>query len=113
MKINWPSVLYFWNVIAWAALIVFLADLAGLGSGGKNEDMWGYICHDESVEHKFMCMVDYDIVGILCAIFVLIFSTYKLAPIYKKQLIVTPLEGLFAALLGWPILRLLIYTIFI
>ncbi len=93
MKIKWSFVLYFWNVIAWAALFVLLIDLAALDHIGKYEEIWWKFCHDAIDKSKFACMVDYDVIGIFCAIFVLIFSTYKLAPIYKKQLIVTPLEG--------------------
>ena len=96
-------------IILWGALCVFLIDLSAMERINKYDEVWWFRCHDLSKETRLLCMIDHNVAGIVVSLAVLMFLTYKLMPIYKKQLLWTPLLGLLTALFIWPIIQAILY----
>lgn len=111
MKINWQNTMYCNAVALWGALFVFLIDLSAMGRIAKYDAVWWGFCHDLSEKSRFLCVVKHDVVGIICALVGLLFLTYKLVPVYKTQLLWTPLAGLLVGIFVWPIIQSVFYII--
>lgn len=111
MKSKKHIVMYCTAMILWGALFVFLIDLSAMGRIAKYDEVWWYLCSDLSEKSRFLCMVNHDVIGIICALAGLIFLTYKLVPVYKKQLLWTPLAGLLIGVFVWPIIQSLLYIL--
>ena len=109
MKIDWKKTMYYNATILWAALFVFLMDLSAMGRIAKYDEVWWCFCSDLAEQSKYLCMVKYDVIGIICALVGLLFLAYKLVPVYKTQLLWTPLAGLLMGIFVWPIIQSLLY----
>ena len=87
MKANWSRFMYYNLIILWGTLCVLLIDLSAMERIDKYDEVWWFRCYDLSRETRLLCMIDHDVAGIVASLAALVFFTYKLAPIYKKQLL--------------------------